>query len=124
MAYIPVSIGIPAIVMRKRSQVVNMVDERRLELVRRIPYIVVFVALVVANLAYVGAGPFAGLRNGFGYAMIADATLLVLALSLLIIGKRKRLDKGRLAEAGIVFLPEWTCAMLLCVLAGVGLLLI
>jgi Na+/pantothenate symporter len=124
MAYIPVSIGLPAIVMRKRSHVVNMVDEGSLELVRRIPYAVVFVALVVANLAYVGAGPFAGLRSGFGYAMIADATLLILAFSMLIIGKRKRIDNERLREAHVVFLPEWTYAMLLCVLASLGLLLI
>jgi len=123
MAYIPVSIGIPALVLRKRSHVVNMIDEGRLELVRRIPYVVVFVALVIANLAYVGAGPFVGLRNRFGYAMIADATLLILVFSLLLIGRRERVDKERLAEIRVVFLPEWTYAMLLCVLAGVVLLL-
>jgi hypothetical protein len=98
-----------------------MIDERRLELFRRIPYVVVFVALVVANLAYVGAGPFVGLRSlrsGLGYAMIADAAALILAFSILLIGRRKRVEKERMAEIRVVFLPEWTYAMLLCILAS------
>ena len=120
MAQIPVSVGIPSLVMRKRSHVVNMVDEGRLELVRRIPYVIVFIALVVGNLAYVGAGPFAALRDGLGYSMIANATALVLALFMLVIGKRVRVDKERMAQAGVVFLPEWTYAILLALLIGVA----
>jgi hypothetical protein len=124
MARVPVSIGIPTIVMRKRSHVVNMVEEGRLELIRRIPYVLVFAALVIANLAYVGSGPFVGLRNRFGYGIIADTTLLILAVSVLIIGKRKRLDSGHLVASGVIFLPEWTYAMLLCAFVGLGLALI
>jgi hypothetical protein len=123
MAQIPVSIGIPSLVMRKRSHVVIMVDDGRLELVRRIPYIVVFVGLVVANFAYVGAGPFVGLRNGLGYGMIALGVAFVLAFSLLVIGKRVWIDKEQMAQAGVVFLPEWTYAMLLAVLIDVVLTL-
>jgi hypothetical protein len=123
MARIPVSTGIPALVMRKRSHVVNMVDEGRIELVRRIPYGVVFVAMVIANLAYVGSGPFAGLGNHLGYAFIANGTVLVLAATMLIIGRRVRVDRERMVEAGVVFLPEWTYAMLLSALAGLIFLL-
>lgn len=123
MAQIPVSIGIPSLVMRKRSHVVNMVDEGRLELVRRIPYIVVFVGLVVANFAYVGAEPFVGLRNGLGYGRIALGVALVLAFSILVIGKRVRVDKEQMAQAGVVFLPEWTYAIVLAVLIDVVLAL-
>jgi membrane protease YdiL (CAAX protease family) len=96
-----------------------MIDERHVELVRRIPYVVVLVALVVANLAYAGAGPFVGLRSHFGYAMIADGTLLILAFPMLVIGKPQRVGRERLAEIGLVFLPEWTCAMLLSLLAAI-----
>jgi hypothetical protein len=123
MAQIPVSIGIPSLVLRKRSHVVTMVDEGRLELVRRIPYIVVFVALVVANFVYVGAGPFVGLRSGPGYALIAAATIVILAVPMLVIGERVRIEKARMAQAGIVFLPEWTYAMLLAALVGIVLTL-
>ena len=121
MADIAVSIGIPALVMRKSSHVVNMIDERHLELVRSIPYVVVVAALVVANLAYAGAAPFVGLRSGFGYAMIVDGTLLILAFLMLILGRRERIERERLAEARVVFLPEWTYAMLLGLLTGLFL---
>lgn len=124
MTYIPVSIGIPALVRRKRSHVVNMVDERKIELVRRVPYVVLFIALVVANLAYVGAAPFAGLRGHFGYALIANGTVVVLAVAMLIIGRRVRFDEERLAKTDVLFLPEWTYAMLLSALAALVSLLI
>jgi hypothetical protein len=123
MGHIPVSIGIPALVLKKRSHVVSLVDERRIELFRRIPYIVVFIALVIANLAYVGAPPFAGLGNRIGYALIANGTVLVLAATMLTIGRRVRFDKDQMAEAEIVFLPEWTYAMFLGALAALVSLL-
>jgi hypothetical protein len=62
MTYIPVSTGIPALVRRKRSHVVNLIDERRIEFFRRIPYVILFIAAVIGNLAYVGAGPFEALH--------------------------------------------------------------
>ena len=83
----------------------------------------VFVSMVIANLAYVGSGPFAGLGNHLGYAIIANATVLVLAAAMLIIGRRVRVDRGRMVEAGVVFLPEWTYAMLLSALAALIFLL-
>jgi len=124
MTYIAVSTGIPFLVRRKRSHVVNMVDERRIELVRRIPYVVIFIAMAIANLAYVGAAPFAGLRGRFGYALIANGAVIVLAAAMLIIGRRVRFEKGGMAGADVLFLPEWTYAMLLSALAAFVSLLI
>jgi len=102
MAQIPVSIGIPALVMAKRSHLVIMVDESRLELVRWVPYIVAFVGLVVANFAYLRAGPYVGLSDGRGYGRIALGVAFVLASSFLVIGKRVWLDKEQMAR------PAWS----------------
>ena len=121
MAQIPVSIGIPALVMRKKSHLVMMISESRLELVRRVPYIVAFVGLVIVNFAYLSAGPFVGLRDGRFFGRIALWVAFVLAFSFLVIGKRVWLDKEQMAQASVVFLPEWTYGIVLAVLINVVL---
>jgi hypothetical protein len=122
MTYIPVSTGIPALVRRKRSHVVSLIDERKIEFFRRIPYVILFVGAVIANLTFVGAGPFEALRSHYGYSLIATGTVLVLATVMLMSGRRVRFEKSRM-EADVVFLPEWTYAMLLSVAAALILML-
>jgi hypothetical protein len=122
MTYIPVSTGIPALVRRKRSHVVNLIDERRIEFFRRIPYVILFIAAVIGNLAYVGAGPFEALHSRYGYSLIATGTVLVLAAVMLMSGRRVRFEKSQM-ESDVVFLPEWTYAMVLAVAAAFVLML-
>jgi len=119
---VPVTFGLTALVRLNNEPIVTMIKRNNLYLIERLPLAVVMSAFIIGSAAYVSTGDFHRIASYQGLAEICAFSMMIIAGSFMLMGKRIRVRIDSPMKSQIIYLPLWTLSLVGAGLAGLGFL--